>query len=124
MVAYALSVDHRDCALPTGIVCIVRPQRADPSHESREAQAHATPQKSNGPNPPKDLTPDSTEAEVDAYLKNREFYPVGNASYTMNLDQTTFVTPTAKISQDDRWRGRRAKRLIHSMCRVTEIVPT
>lgn len=85
---------------------------------------------------PKGLTPDSTEEEVDAYLKNRTFYPVGtfdetsdgngnpvknqplfrtdlsapwgtagehqrlddigNASYTMNLDQTTFVTPEGK----------------------------
>ena len=85
---------------------------------------------------PKGLTPDSTEAEVDAYLKNREYYPVGtfdetsdgngnpvknqplfrtdlaapwatagehrrlddisNASYTMNLDQTTLVTPEGK----------------------------
>ena len=85
---------------------------------------------------PKGLTPESTEKEVDAYLKNRDFYPVGtfdetsdgngnpvknqplfrtdlsapwasagehqrlddisNASYTMNLDQTTFVTPEGK----------------------------
>ncbi|HJU03522.1 MAG TPA: hypothetical protein VJ692_00115 [Nitrospiraceae bacterium] len=85
---------------------------------------------------PKGLTPESTEEEVDAYLKNRDFYPVGtfdetsdgngnpvknqplfrtdlsapwgtagehqrlddisNASYTMNLDQTTFVTPEGK----------------------------
>lgn len=85
---------------------------------------------------PKGLTPESTEAEVDAYLKNREFYPVGtfdetsdgngnpvkntplfrtdlaapwatagehqrlddisNASYTINLDQTTLVTADGK----------------------------
>lgn len=85
---------------------------------------------------PKGLTPDSTEAEVDAYLKNREYYPVGtfdetsdgngnpvknqplfrtdlaapwatagehqklddisNASYTINLDQTTLVTDDGK----------------------------
>ncbi|MBA2485981.1 MAG: hypothetical protein H0V35_07765, partial [Nitrospira sp.] len=85
---------------------------------------------------PKGLTPDSTEEEVDAYLKNREFYPVGtfdetsdgngnpvknqplfrtdlaapwatagehrrlddigNASYTINLDLTTLVTPEGK----------------------------
>ncbi|MDQ6735526.1 MAG: hypothetical protein M3Z35_15640, partial [Nitrospirota bacterium] len=82
---------------------------------------------------PKGLTPESSEADVDAYLKNRAFYPVGtfdetsdgngnpvknqpffrtdlaapwgtagehqrlddigNASYTLNLDQTTLVTP-------------------------------
>ncbi|MBA3613528.1 MAG: c-type cytochrome, partial [Nitrospirales bacterium] len=85
---------------------------------------------------PKGLTPASTEEDVDAYLNNRESYPVGtfddtsdgngnpvknmplfrtdlaapwatagehrrlddisNASYTMNLDQTTLVTPEGK----------------------------
>ncbi|MDQ6735532.1 MAG: hypothetical protein M3Z35_15670, partial [Nitrospirota bacterium] len=33
---------------------------------------------------PKGLTKDSTEAEVDAYLKNREFYPVGTFDETQD----------------------------------------
>ncbi|MBA3848152.1 MAG: hypothetical protein H0X45_16095, partial [Planctomycetes bacterium] len=85
---------------------------------------------------PQGLTPDSTEAEVDAYLSNPKFYPVGtfdetqdghgnsvintplfrqdlaapygtagefhrledigNASYTMNLDPTSLVTPEGR----------------------------